>query len=362
MLNTYNPVLNGIMTAYGLAERIRGAAMDQQRLEFEKAREKRMAEEAQQLAQQRQRQSAMEDLRMRLALATDPTLAEVGAGDVRTIEAQLSDPELARKFGAPSVSIGVPTEGAIEYGGKRYAVRGRGELLNEQLGEKRILSQAENVAAGEKARKTFEATAVPLPGDLASRAGLSAGTLVSPTVIDDIIRAAAAGEQAPVNWQAQMTDQGLVQVHPRTGEVRRPTLAGTTLTRKPRSATGELTAYQKAQQERQQRQDAEAKDTAKRAELRRLETEETELQPAVLALREAAATGKDAAGNKINQALAAAQLRTKESRLKQIRKRKVELGFTTAEEAGLTGGQPNPQPVAAAKPTPQSFLAKYGIQ
>jgi hypothetical protein len=340
MLNTYNPVLNGIMTAYGLAERIRSAAMDQQRLEFEKTREKRMAEEAAQLSQQRERRMSMDDANMRLALLTNPNLAEVGADDVRTIEAQISDPALQKAYGAPSVSMGVPTEGAVEYGGKRYAVRGRGELLNEQLGEKRILSEAENVAAGEKARKVFEATAVPLPAELATRARLTPGTLVSPTVIDDIVRAAGAGEGAPVNWQAQMTDQGLVQVNPRSGEVRRPTLAGATLTRKPRTASGEMTANQRATQARLERGETRAADKAKRDELAKLENEETELAPKVIEHKQLA-SGWDAQGDKVKPGavlLAKSKLRVMENRLKQIRKRKVELGFTTAEEAGLPGG------------------------
>jgi len=379
MLNTYNPVLSGIMTAYGLADRIRGAARDEQRMQLERERdeqrmqlererEKRLMGESAQLAEQRERQATLEDLKMRLGLATSPELSEVGAGATRTVDAAIMDPALQRAYGAPSVSMGVPTEGAIEYGGRRYAVRGPEELLNRQLREKGILSSAENIAAGERARKVFEATAMPVPAELARRAGIPPGTLVSPTEIADILRTVAAGEKEPaaINWQPQMTDQGLVQVNPQTGEVRRPTLAGTTLTRKPRAATGELTAYQRSQQARQGRQDTETQEHAKRAELRRLEIEESQLQGNVLALRVAKETGKDVEGNKLNKALAAAQLAAKENRLKQIRKRKVELGFSTPEEAGLaTGGggaKAAARPPAAPKPTAESFLAKYGIQ
>jgi hypothetical protein len=299
MLNTYNPVLSGIMTAYGLAERIRGAARDDERMRFEREREKRMMEESAQLAKQRERQAGMEDLKMRLGLATSRDLVEVLPGQaLRDENFQVSEqireqPGLGEPGRWPkslptTVSMGIPTEGALEYGGRRYAVRGPEELLNRELREKGILSNAENIAAGQRARSVFEATAVPVPAELARRAGIPAGTMVSPTVIDDILRAVAAGEKQPaaVNWQPQMTDQGLVQVNPQTGEVRRPTLAGTTLTRRPRAATGELTAYQRSQQARQERQDTEAQQNAKRAELRRIETEESQLQSNVLALRD----------------------------------------------------------------------------
>jgi hypothetical protein len=357
MLNTYNPVLSGIMTAYGLADRIRQAALDEQRMQFEREREERMREEAVQLRQERQRTAQLQDLQTRLGLATSPELVDVGAEPTRTIDAAIMDPTLRRAYGAPSVSIGgVPTQGALEYGGKRYAVRSPEEVLNRQLREKAILSNAENVAAAERARKVFEATAVAVPAELAGRAGIPAGSLVSPTVIDDILRAVAAGEKQPTP-PVQIPGRDIPyspEVEAQRKRLQRPAAS---------AAGGELTAYQRSQQARQERQDTEAQEKAKRAELRRLETEENQLQGNVLALRVAADTGKDAEGNKVNKPLARAQLATKENRLKQIRKRKVELGFTTAEEAGLTGAAPAPTTVAAAPKTWEDYKrAKTGGQ
>ena len=243
MLNTYNPVLSGIMTAYGLAERIRNAAQDQQKLEFEQAREKRMAEEAIQLRQDRQRTAQLQDLQTRLGLATHPALAEVGPESTRTVEAAISDPALQKAYGAPSVSMGVPTEGALEYGGQRYAVRGEEELLNRELRTKGILSQAENLSEVDKARQMLEATGFSPQPQVASALGLP-GRLPQ-TALPSYMTTAARllGETPEPAPHYETDDQGNVYSISRTGQVSKFGKLGKSKTAT--GASGELTASQR---------------------------------------------------------------------------------------------------------------------
>jgi hypothetical protein len=363
--NNYNPVMNGMQTAYDIAQRIQNQAIQQSQL-------KRMEQEAQQrqeefkYTQQRnkeqdKRQQQQDELThfQNLVKMQDAGIREATPQDITEATAPRFIVDEAGNRTPAGVGSDIRTR-LLNYQGKQYVVPSEQDLLQKQAADAKIENSMAAAKKGAEARAAFEATATEMPGPLSERLGLPAGLKVGPSVQDDVIRALLQlANPTPETFSTQSTDQGIIQVGNRTGATRPVMVDGKPATRTPRAAAprtggagGEMTAAQQATADRNARQD-------KRQELVDLEAREDKTAKAVVA-----ATNKksleEAKGEQADpklQVIYQRELTRTQSALKRIRQEKVNLGFTTAEDAGLGTGSPAPgnvtpltEPLAAPKP------------
>jgi hypothetical protein len=354
MVNTYNPVLSGIMTAYGLADRIRQAAQDEQRFKFEQERESRYAEQQKQQAERQKEDAERQELLTRIALAKDPSLVEVGAEGVRPVDLTVTE-DMRRYVPGGSVRMGVPVENAVEYQGKRYAVRPEEELENRALGVQQRQAEAE---LGQKIRQSIalqQATAVPLPPGVAELYGYSPESPVPASLWDKLVTGATriSTEQAAERRAAEAE----------AGRNRRATEAEAGRDRRAARTGGEGSLAAERLKLSQQ--------AAQRQQLVDLEGREDKAAKAVADLRAKIANNRDEKGKVLDAKLDKLQqifLSKAEATLRRIREQKVAKGFTTQEDAfppeDAETTAPAPAPSAQkkpVKPTVDSMSAKYGI-
>jgi hypothetical protein len=324
-----NPILEGLIAGRADKERRRQVV--------------RQEASDQRLIEQQKRDALIEDIKTRLALASNPALQQIGAGEtMRTMDVPiagaggLQDPNTWLTAGQPSMPIQTPVETPIEYGGQRYAIRSEGEILSRRLSEAKAISDAEALAAGLKARKVFEATSVPSPQGLSERIGLAPGTPIPATTLDELLRATQepkpAAEAAP---HYETDDQGNVYRIGRTGEPQNIGRIGKSKTVPARTGNGGLTPAQDA-----------AKTARDRRELAALEREEygigttpgihqkrlTEGKLLRAGVTVDVKTGKTRSLTDQERTTAAARLQVLNDRLRTIIRRKKDLGFITPEQ------------------------------
>ncbi|MFN3326740.1 MAG: hypothetical protein ACK5AZ_24870 [Bryobacteraceae bacterium] len=165
---TGNPVLRGMMNAWALSNMMQQSAMNRFRLD-----------QAKREAGFRDEDRALGEFQTRLAMLTDPRLAQLDPEQTeRTVTAHVS-PEIygtrsGQRMGlGPGLDLTAPLDEArvLEHRGQRFAVRGEQELINRRLEEARAASRmklgelAQTEAIKQAARREF----VPELGEYVDR-------------------------------------------------------------------------------------------------------------------------------------------------------------------------------------------------
>jgi len=254
-IDHYNPVLSGMMQAYELADRVRTRAM--QEAQFKRLQKQDVIQQKQFDAQQKrqQEQDTLNEFKTRLALATNPEIAEVAPGqETRTIQMPIADSMRKYFGGAQAQPLDVPIDAPLEYQGKRYAVRGPEELMSRRLKEAEALNNVAAVKAGMEAAARLKASLVNVPPALRERLGMAPGEQAPYQALGGLASAARpAAERAP--YRSTDDSGNVTQVNPDGSRVslgkigKSKTVAA--------GASGELTGAQKltaARQEKARRQ------------------------------------------------------------------------------------------------------------
>ena len=304
---------NPFMEGMGWAQQFRQALLQEAQYRHRLEQDRRNWE-------RQERIDKLTELQVRLNLAKDPALQEVpeGAG-TRRADAYIH-PDMRRHMGgAASYPLDVPVEAPIEYGGKRYAVRGREERFGEKMKEAEAMAQLEAAKQGEIARQKvvqIPGRDVPYPAEVEEQRKRLQPSARPPTPIP--------GRDVP--YPAEVEEQRK------------------RLQRTPGAAGGEGTLAWKRYEIALKKQRLD--------ELTRLEALERAAAAEVSSLRILATEGETDADKK----LAESKLRNKEAELRRIREEKVKRGFTTAEDAGLTGTKQSPKKGAKTAADPLGIL------
>jgi len=191
-VNNYNPIVEGLINASGLAERIQRMTQARAAWDEEERRTKRRegledenrrlaAEDRNYALKERERKrtredkaTAYEDLERGIAMAHSPLLEQIAPGQTTRNVPVPQLPTESRMGGIPERGetlrgghipgaallprqIESPIESTVEHGGKRYAIRGRGEVEAET--EATAIRRARAVT-GEKLRQTAGVAAI----------------------------------------------------------------------------------------------------------------------------------------------------------------------------------------------------------
>lgn len=127
-----NPIVHALTQAMSLAGMFQRMNLEREVIERQKHRD--------------ERNDQLQDLQTQLALATNPALEPLAQGQTTREASVQLDPNVAGYAGTPAATGALPVDPkeTVEYGGKRYAVRGRQELRNEGFAAKLKEAQALN--------------------------------------------------------------------------------------------------------------------------------------------------------------------------------------------------------------------------
>jgi hypothetical protein len=242
--NDYNPVVSGLQAGYDIASRIRAAALQQQ--ELERLKQQDLAQEEERKFQREQRvyergrqqtADALTEFTNRMKM-NDAGIHQATPGDMTEATAQRFsiDGDQLVPTGQVGTSI-VDRMFKNPYGGQTMVLPSEEQQQSDANYQAKIAEGIAASKAGAEARAKFNATAGAVPPSVAERLGVAPGTPVSQATQEEIFKNLL--NPPSENWTSQMTDQGLIQVNPKTGASRAVnTPGGKAYTRTPVSLMG----------------------------------------------------------------------------------------------------------------------------
>jgi hypothetical protein len=352
-IQDYNPVMRGLTTAYEIAQRMQSQRLQQ--AEFERLMQQ-MEYQQEQQAYQRERNKIEDerqkkddqlreaDLRMKMLAGG---IREATPGDLAASTAQRFRIEGDQLVPTGQVGTSIANQ-MFDYNGKRMVAPTPEETLQRKVDEAKLFGDAETMSKIKQAVEVQKALAQPLPKAVAEYYGKDPSEKIPKDLWDNAVSAYERAQTTKATNDRAEADRTARAEEGRLNRAsREKTAAGRSITAA-RGAGGLSPASQAT--------DARLRESAKRTRLKELEKEEQKLMEEVVSLRNGSdENGKPLTGEQVPAA--AARIQSKTRRLQQIRKQKVELGFTTPEDAGLVK-----KPKSAAKVTVEGFKEKYGIK